>query len=125
MGPEALFRREQIPLDIQQRMLTLSVSGRPFTKKNVAKLLGIRVDQVTPYAERFGIAPFWVQSGKQAEPEKRQTYAVTIHISEEERRQLDAYMSEHEMDAYGHALRYFMQKELAGFQRKPLVFLAF
>ena len=118
METDALFRREQIPLDIQQRMLTLSVSGRPFTKKNVAKLLGIRVDQVTPYAERFGIEPFWVQSGKQAEPEKRQTYAVTIHLSEEERRQLDAYMSAHEIDAYGHALRYFMWKEFSHFCRK-------
>ncbi len=118
METDALFKREQIPLDIQQRMLTLSVSGRPFTKKNVAKLLGIRVDQVTPYAERFGIEPFWVQSGKQAEPEKRQTYAVTIHLSEEERRQLDAYMSAHEIDAYGHALRYFMWKEFSHFCRK-------
>ena len=120
LGIEAdvLFRQEQIPLDIQQRMLTLSVSGRPFTKKNVARLLGIRVDQVIPYAERFGIAPFWVQSGKRTEPEKRQTYTVTIHLSDEERRQLDAYMAEHEIDAYGHALRYFMQQELAHFEAK-------
>ena len=118
MGPETLFTREQVPLHIYQKMLELSTRGRPFTKKNVARLLGIRVDQVMPYAERFGIKPFWVQSGKQTEPEKRQTYAVTIHLSEEERRHLDAYMSEHEMDAYGHALRYFMQKELALFQGK-------
>ena len=118
MGPETLFTREQVPLHIYQKMLELSTRGRPYTKRNVARLLGIRVDQVMPYAERFGIAPFWVQSGKQTEPEKRQTYAVTIHLSEEERRQLDAYMSEHEMDAYGHALRYFMCKELAHFDGK-------
>ncbi|OUQ83837.1 TniQ family protein [Flavonifractor sp. An10] len=118
MGPEALFTKEQVPLHIYQKMLELSTRGRPYTKRNVAKLLGIRVDQVMPYAERFGIEPFWVQSGKQTEPEKRQTYAVTIHLSEEERRHLDAYMSEHEMDAYGHALRYFMQKELALFHGK-------
>ena len=59
-------------------------------------------------------------SSSQAEPEKRQTYAVTIHLSEEERRQLDAYMSAHEIDAYGHALRYFMWKELARFHRKTV-----
>ena len=118
LGPENLFTKEPVPLHIYQKMLELSTRGRPCTKKNVARLLGIRVDQVIPYAERFGIAPFWIQSGKQTKPEKRQTYAVTIYLSEEERRQLDAYMSEHEMDAYGHALRYFMQKELAGFQRK-------
>ena len=118
MGPEALFTKEQVPLHIHHKMLELSTRGRPYTKRNVAKLLGIRVDQVMPYAERFGIAPFWVQRGKQIEPEKRQTYAVTIHLSEEERRQLDAYMSAHEMDAYGHALRYFMQKELAHFWKE-------
>lgn len=118
MGPEILFAKEQIPLHICQKMLELSKKGRPFTKKNVARLLGIRVDQIVPYAERFGIAPFWVQSGKQTAPQKRQTYAVTIHLSEEERRLLDAYMSEHEIDAYGHALRYFMCKELAHFEMK-------
>ena len=44
--------------------------------------------------------------------------ALFPSLSEEERRQLDAYMSAHEMDAYGHALRYFMCKELAHFERK-------
>ena len=114
LGLEAnvLFSQDQIPLDIQQRMRALSMSGRPCTKKNVANLLGIRVDQVMPYAERFGIEPFWVQSGKRRASEELQTYSVTIHLSQEERRRLDAYMGKHHMDAYGHALRYFMQQAL-------------
>lgn len=112
VGADVLFCQDQIPLTIQQKMLELSCAGRPFTKKNVAELLGIRVDQVMPYAERFGIEPFWVQSGKRKTKDERQTYAVTIHLTPEERHSLDAYMAKHHMDAYGHALRYFMQRAL-------------
>ena len=112
VGSDVLFCQDQLPLDIQQRMRALSMSGRPCTKRNVADLLGIRIDQVMPYAERFGIEPFWIQSGKRKAYEDRQTYAVTIHLSQEERRRLDAYMDKHHMDAYGHALRYFMQRAL-------------
>ena len=112
MGADVLFTQDQIPLELQQRMQALSISGRPYSKKNVAALLGIRVDQVMPYAERFGIAPFWIQSGKRKTYEERQTYAVTIHLSQEERQQLDAYMLEYQMTAYSHALRYFMLEAL-------------
>lgn len=118
MGADVLFTQNQIPLELQQRMQALSMSGRPCTKKNVAKLLGIRVDQVMPYAERFEIEPFWVQSGKKCSDGERQTYAVTIHLSQEERSSLDAYMAKHHMDAYGHALRYFMQQALRGDAQK-------
>lgn len=118
MGADVLFTQNQIPLELQQRMQALSMSGRPCTKKNVAKLLGIRVNQVMPYAERFEIEPFWVQSGKKCSDGERQTYAVTIHLSQEERSSLDAYMAKHHMDAYGHALRYFMQQALRGDAQK-------
>ena len=45
LGLEAnvLFSQDQLPLDIQQRMRALSMSGRPCTKRNVADLLGIRI----------------------------------------------------------------------------------
>ena len=123
LGLEAdvLFTQDQIPLDIQQRMLTLSRSGRPCTKKNVAELLGIRIDQVMPYAERFGIKPFWIQSGKKCSDGERQTYSVTIHLSDQERRQLDAYMLEHHMTAYSHALRYFMLEALQMQEPNPAI----
>ena len=44
--------------------------------------------------------------------DKRQTYSVEIRLSAQEKEELDAYMAAHNMDVYGHALRYFMQKNI-------------
>ena len=81
-------------------------------KASIAKLLGIRADRLLPYTRRFGIAPFWPQSGSQKQVQERQTYTVTIHLSQTDRAELDAFMSEQGMGAYSHALRYFLDTGL-------------
>ena len=70
-----------------------------------------------PYAKRFGINPFWVQSGKRKTEAERQGYTVTIHLSQEEKHMLDCYMAEQNIQAYSHALRYCMNKELRTWHR--------
>ena len=111
-GPEVLFSQEQIPLTLETRMRELAASKIIRSKDGVAKLLGIRAERVLPYAKRFGVAPFWPQSGAQKQAQERQIYTVTIHLSPMERVELDAFMSEQGMGAYSHALRYFMEAGL-------------
>ncbi len=113
MPSDALFSAKKTPLKTEQLMRAMAAEKRPCTKSDVASRLNIRVDQVAEYARRFQIAPFWVQSGLAIADDARQTYAVTIHLSMRERNQLDAYMKEHQVSAYGHALRYFMSLHLA------------
>lgn len=108
--PPAFFSGEALTLKLKEKMQKLECQGQVYTKSRAAQLLEIREDQLLPYAKRFGVRPFWVQSGKPCTDEKRQTYPVTIHLSQQERDTLDAYMAANNMDVYGHALRYFMQK---------------
>ena len=111
-GPEVLFSQEQIPLTLETRMRELAASHVIRDKASIAKLLGIRADRLLPYTRRFGIAPFWPQSGSQKQVQERQTYTVTIHLSQTDRAELDAFISEQGMGAYSHALRYFMEAGL-------------
>ena len=111
-GPEVLFSPKQVPLTLETRMRELAASHVIRDKASIAKLLGIRADRLLPYTRRFGIAPFWPQSGSQKQVQERQTYTVTIHLSQTDRAELDAFMSEQGMGAYSHALRYFMEAGL-------------
>lgn len=111
-GPEVLFSQEQIPLTLETRMRELAASHVIRDKASIAKLLGIRADRLLPYTRRFGIAPFWPKSGAVKEEQERQTYTVTIHLSQTDRAELDAFMSEQGMGAYSHALRYFLDTGL-------------
>ena len=111
-GPEVLFSQEQVPLTLETRMRELAASHVIRDKASIAKLLGIRADRLLPYTRRFGIAPFWPQSGAAKEAQERQTYTVTIHLSQTDRAELDAFMRDKGMGAYSHALRYFMEAGL-------------
>ena len=111
-GPEVLFSQEQIPLTLETRMRELAASKIIRSKDGVAKLLGIRADRLLPYAKRFGIAPFWPQSGAAKEAQERQIYTVTIHLSPMEREELEVFMRAQGMGAYSHALRYFLDTGL-------------
>lgn len=111
-GPEVLFSQEQILLTLETRMRELAASHVIRDKASIAKLLGIRADRLLPYTRRFGIAPFWPKSGAVKEEQERQTYTVTIHLSQTDRAELDAFMSEQGMGAYSHALRYFLDTGL-------------
>ena len=111
-GPEVLFSQEQVPLLLETRMRELAASHVIRDKASIAKLLGIRADRLLPYARRFGIAPFWPQSGSQKQVQERQTYTVTIHLSPMEREELKVFMREQGMGAYSHALRYFLDTGL-------------
>lgn len=114
---DVLFARTAIPLALEEQMRKLSLSGSTFTKPRAARALGIREDQLLPYAKRFGIQPFWVQSGKACDDRERQTYTIQINLSQREREELDAYMEAHDMDVYGHALRFFMKREIERWER--------
>ena len=111
-GPELLFSQESVPLTLETRMRELAASHVIRDKASIAKLLGIRADRLLPYTRRFGIAPFWPQSGTVKEAQERQTYTVTIHLSQTDRAELDAFMRDKGMGAYSHALRYFMEAGL-------------
>ena len=111
-GPEVLFSPKQVPLTLETRMRELAASHVIRDKASIAKLLGIRADRLLPYAKRFGVAPFWPQSGAAKEAQERQTYTVTIHLSQTDRAELDAFMRDKGMGAYSHALRYFMEAGL-------------
>ena len=111
-GPEVLFSQEQILLTLETRMRELAASHVIRDKASIAKLLGIRADRLLPYARRFGIAPFWPQSGSQKQVQERQTYTVTIHLSPMERLELEVFMRAQGMEAYSHAMRYFMEAGL-------------
>ena len=111
-GPEVLFSPKQVPLTLETRMRELAASHVIRDKASIAKLLGIRADRLLPYTRRFGIAPFWPQSGTVKEAQERQTYTVTIHLSQTDRAELDAFMRDKGMGAYSHALRYFMEAGL-------------
>ena len=111
-GPELLFSQESVPLTLETRMRELAASHVIRDKASIAKLLGIRADRLLPYTRRFGIAPFWPQSGSQKQVQERQTYTVTIHLSQTDRAELDAFMRDKGMGAYSHALRYFMEAGL-------------
>lgn len=108
----AFFTDEVIPLALQEHMKELERQGQVYTKARAAQLLAIREDQLLPYAKRFHIRPFWTQSGKPRTDAERQNYTVTINLSQQEREALDAYMATHNMDAYSHALRYFIRQML-------------
>lgn len=108
-GPEVLFSQEQVPLLLEARMRELAASHVIRDKASIAKLLGIRANRLLPYAKRFGIAPFWPQSGAVKEEQERQTYTVTIHLSQTDRAELEVFMRAQGMGAYSHALRYFME----------------
>ena len=110
--PEVLFSPKQVPLTLETRMRELAASHVIRDKASIAKLLGIRADRLLPYTRRFGIAPFWPQSGTVKEAQERQTYTVTIHLSQTDRAELDAFMRDKGMGAYSHALRYFMEAGL-------------
>lgn len=111
-GPELLFSQESVPLTLETRIRELAASHVIRDKASIAKLLGIRADRLLPYTRRFGIAPFWPQSGTVKEAQERQTYTVTIHLSQTDRAELDAFMRDKGMGAYSHALRYFMEAGL-------------
>ena len=111
-GPEVLFSPEPVPLTLETRMRELAASHAIRDKARIAKLLGIRADRLLPYAKRFGVAPFWPQSGAAKEAQERQTYTVTIHLSPMERVELDMFMRDKGMGAYSHALRYFLDTGL-------------
>ena len=111
-GPEVLFSQEQVPLTLETRMRGLAASHVIRDKASIAKLLGIRADRLLPYAKRFGIAPFWPQSGAAKEAQERQIYTVTIHLSPMEREELEVFMRAQGMGAYSHALRYFLDTGL-------------
>ena len=111
-GPELLFSQESVPLTLETRMRELAAAHVIRDKASIAKLLGIRADRLLPYTRRFGIAPFWPQSGTVKEAQERQTYTVTIHLSQTDRAELDAFMRDKGMGAYSHALRYFMEAGL-------------
>ena len=110
--PEVLFSPKQVPLTLETRMRELAASKIIRSKDGVAKLLGIRADRLLPYAKRFGIGPFWPQSGAAKEAQERQIYTVTIHLSPMEREELKVFMRAQGMEAYSHAMRYFMEAGL-------------
>ena len=110
--PEVLFSPKQVPLTLETRMRELAASHVIRDKASIAKLLGIRADRLLPYTRRFGIAPFWPQSGAQKQEQERQTYTVILHLSQMEREELEVFMRAQGMGAYSHALRYFMEAGL-------------
>lgn len=110
--PDVLFSPEPVSLKLEERMREMAASHIVRDKSSVAKLLGIKADRLLPYARRFGIEPFWPQSGATKKTVERQTYTVTIHLSQAEMEQLDAFMASQGMTAYSHALRYFMVQGL-------------
>ena len=112
LDPRVLFGPSVVPIDIEERMRALAATGRRYTKARAAELLGVREDALLPYARRFGVQPFWGQSGKSGSEGTKYTYGVTIHLSRQERELLDRYMAENHFDAYSHVLRYFMEKAL-------------
>ena len=90
--PLAFFSGIALPLELDMKMRELACQGQVYTKARAAQLLEIREDQLLPYAKRFGIRPFWVQSGKPCADDKRQTYSVEIRLSAQEKEELDAYI---------------------------------
>lgn len=105
-----LFVDEKIPLKIETEMLRLSKSGIPCNKNKVAKTLGIRVEQVMPYAKRFGIAPFWIQSGLKKSTEDKKQYPVIVYLTENECKALEKTMADNNIQAYGHLLKYILKQ---------------
>ena len=112
LDAESLFSDKIIPLHLQEQMQALARQDRQYSKQGIAEQLGIQVGQVTSYAARFGIAPFWVQSGSPVAADARKGYTVTIHLSEQEKRELDGYMQQHYFSAYSHVLRHFLVQGL-------------
>lgn len=112
LDAESLFSDKIIPLHLQEQMQALARQDRQYSKQGIAEQLGIQVGQVASYAARFGIEPFWVQSGSPVAADARKGYTVTIHLSETEKRELDGYMQQHHFSAYSHVLRHFMMQGL-------------
>ena len=112
LDAESLFSDQVIPLQLQDKMQALAKQDRQYTKQGIAEQLGIAAGQVSGYAARFGIAPFWVQSGSPVTADARKGYTVTIHLSEMEKQELDGYMQQHYFSAYSHVLRHFMMQGL-------------
>ena len=112
LDAESLFSDKIIPLHLQEQMQALARQDRQYSKQGIAEQLGIQVGQVTSYAARFGIAPFWVQSGSPVAADARKSYTVTIHLSETEKQELDGYMLQNHFSAYSHVLRHFMMQGL-------------
>ena len=111
-APDVLFSPQPVPLMLETQMREMAASHIVRDKSSIAKLLGIKADRLLPYTRRFGIEPFWPQSGATKRATERQTYTVTIHLSQAEMEQLDAFMTTQGMTAYSHALRYFMVQGL-------------
>lgn len=111
-APDVLFSPQPVPLKLEEQMREMAASRVVRDKAGIARLLGIKADRLLPYAKRFGIEPFWPQSGATKKTVERQTYTVTIHLSQAEMEQLDAFMASQGMTAYSHALRYFMVQGL-------------
>ena len=112
LDAESLFSDKVIPLHLQEQMQALARQDRQYSKHSIAEQLGIQVGQVASYAARFGIAPFWVQSGSPVAADARKEYTVTIHLSETEKQELDGYMLQNHFSAYSHVLRHFMMQGL-------------
>ena len=90
-------------------MRELADSHILYNKAGAAKMLGIKTDRLLPYAKRFGIEPFWPQSGVKKEKSDVKTYAVTLNLTPNELKDLDAFIEEKGMGAYSHALRFFFE----------------
>lgn len=115
--PDVIFSNEQIPLELEEHMKELAESHILY-KAGAAKLLGIKTDRLLPYAKRFGIEPFWPQSGVRKEKSNTKTYAVTLNLSPNELAELDTFIEEKGMGAYSHALRFFFETGLDKWKRE-------
>lgn len=107
--PDVIFSNVQISLKLEERMRELADSHILYNKASAAKKLGIKTDRLLPYAKRFGIEPFWPQSGVKKEKSDVKTYAVTLNLTPNELKDLDAFIEEKGMGAYSHALRFFFE----------------
>jgi hypothetical protein len=110
---DVIFSESPIPLDLEERMRKLAESHILCNKEGASRLLGIKPERLLPYAKRFGIEPFWPQSGARKEKNDVKSYAVTLNLSPNELFELDAFIEEKGMGAYSHALRYFFETGLS------------
>lgn len=116
-GAGIIFTDDKVPLQLEERMKEMAASGILCSKESAARKLGIKADRLLPYARRFGIEPFWQQSGVHKETGDKKTYNVALNLTPNELLELDAFMADMGMGAYSHALRYFFETGMSNWKR--------
>jgi len=117
LGPGIIFSDVKEPLRLEEQMKEMAASGILCSKESAARKLGIKADRLLPYARRFGIDPFWQQSGVVKEYRDKKTYAVTLNLSPNELLELDAFIADMGMGAYSHALHYFLETGMENWKK--------